>query len=250
MTINFLLAALTILSYGMAIFIKTFSVRLKANLSGVILHGFLLYRLIDVNDAQNLAFFNLFSLVAWLVLVIITLTSLKKSLGNLIIIALPIAAIAVVLPLIFPQTYLINTGANPKMLIHILFSTFTFSILCIAALQALLLGVQEWLFRHHQASKIIQILPPLEVMELLLFKLIATGFILLTVVLASSVIIFKTLFVTPIWQKLLLSLVAWLVFAGLLLGRWYFGWRGRLAIRSTIIGVTFITLVYFGSVLL
>jgi len=253
MTNILILATLTVLCYSLAIFIQIRQLAIKfnlANLVGIILHAYLLHRLIDINHTQNLAFFNLFSLIAWLVLVLVTIVNWKKILNNLIIIALPIAAIAVILPLIFPQTYMINTGASPKMLIHILLSTFTFSVLCIAALQALLLGLQEWLLRHHQASIIIQILPPLQNMELLLFQLILAGFILLSIVLISSVLVFNPIFITPIWQKLLLSLFAWVVFALLLLGRWIFGWRGRLAIRSTIIGVTLITLVYFGSVLL
>ncbi len=136
------------------------------------------------------------------------------------------------------------------MLLHILLSTLTLIILGIAALQALLVGMQEWLLRHAQTSLLIQRLPPLEIMELYLFRLIATGFILLSIVLISSVIVFHPLWISPIWQKLLLSLFAWLVFAILLLGRWRLGWRGRLAIRCTIMGVLLITLVYFGSVLL
>jgi ABC-type uncharacterized transport system permease subunit len=246
-----ILATLTLLCYGLAIFIRLRQVSTQTatrlawlnpvsvfTVAGIMLH------------AQNLAFFNLFSLVAWLVLFLITITALKKWLGGLLIIALPIAATSVVLPLIFPQTDMINTGADPKVLAHILLSTFTFSVLCIAALQALLLGMQEWLFRHHQSSMLIQLLPPLELMEQLLFRLIISGFILLSSVLISSVIVFQPLFVSPIWQKLLLSLFAWIVFAILLIGRWRFGWRGRLAIRSTLIGVTVITLVYFGSALI
>lgn len=258
MTMTHILAMLAILCYGLAIFSQTQQVSHAkitrfnyANIIGIILHGYLLHRLIDINNIQNLAFFNLFSLVAWVVLVLISIASLQKAFSSLLIIALPIAFIAIILPTIFPQTYMINTSADPKMLIHILLSTFAFSVLCIAALQAILLGLQEWLFRHHrQGSIIIQILPPLEIMELLLFQLITAGFILLTIVLIDSLMVFNPLFVSPIWQKLLLSLFAWIVFACLLLGRWIFGWRGRTAVRSTIIGVTLITIVYFGSVLL
>lgn len=216
-------------------------------LIATICHAILLYHWIDINHAQNLTLVNLFSLVAWLVVVLVLLASLTKPISNLGIFVFPLAAISIVLAATFPGMALLNTATNPKALFHILLSTLAFSVLCIAALQAVLLAVQEWLLRHKHAVGIMQILPPLEIMETLLFQIIGLGFVLLSIVLITSVLLFHPLWVSPLWQKTLVSLFAWLVFAVLLIGRSYYGWRGRLAIRYTLVGVLVMMLAYYGS---
>ena len=44
-----------------------------------------------------------------------------------------------------------------------------------------------------------------------------------------------------------LSILSWIVFAGLLLGRWRYGWRGPRAVRLTLIAMSLLLLSYFGS---
>jgi ABC-type uncharacterized transport system permease subunit len=48
-------------------------------------------------------------------------------------------------------------------------------------------------------------------------------------------------------HKTVLSVLAWLVFGGLLLGRRVWGWRGRKAIVWTLSGFAILILAYFGS---
>ena len=43
------------------------------------------------------------------------------------------------------------------------------------------------------------------------------------------------------------AIASWIVFAGLLLGRMVFGWRGRTALRWTITGFVMLMLAYVGS---
>ena len=131
--------------------------------------------------------------------------------------------------------------------IHILLASLAFVVLCIAALQALLLAIQEKQLHHKQLTGIIQKLPPLQTMEALLFQIILVGFILLTAALISSSLFFENIFDPHLLHKTLISFVAWGVFAGLLLGRYYLGWRGKLAIRATIGGVLMLIVIYFGS---
>lgn len=134
--------------------------------------------------------------------------------------------------------------------IHILLSTLTFAVLSLAAIQALLLAVQENLLRHKQTNKFLNMLPAMELMEAFLFRIILLGFLLLTAVLTTSFLSFYPLLIPILWEKTLLSLFAWFVFLSLLLGRYYFGWRGKVAIRWTLSGVFFVTLIYFGAVFL
>ncbi len=80
-------------------------------------------------------------------------------------------------------------------------------------------------------------LPPLESMETLLFQMIGCGFILLTLVLLTSVFFFKNAFAQDVLDHSLLAFLSWFVFFILLLGRISFGWRGKKAIHWTLAGV-------------
>jgi len=216
--------------------------------AAILLHTILLYYTIDVGIGQNLSFFNLLSLVAWLVALLVLIATINKPIvANLTFFAFPFAAASIVLTLLFPRFAIVNTAAKPNELVHIILSTVAFSLLCIAALQAILLAILERQLRHSPNAKALQILPPLEIMESLLFKMIAIGFIFLTAVLVTSFWSFYPVLFTQFRQKTLLALVAWLVFATLLLGRKFFGWRGQQAVRWTLSGVFFVMLTYFSS---
>ena len=134
--------------------------------------------------------------------------------------------------------------------IHFFLSTLVLIVLCIAALQALLLASQEWILKHKQAISFIHYFPPLEVMETYLFILISIAIVLLTLVLTTSLALFHPIYREELWKKTLLSIVAWLILLMLLIGRSYFGWRGKIAIRWTLIGVILIGGIYLGAVLL
>ena len=134
--------------------------------------------------------------------------------------------------------------------IHFFLSTLVLIILCIAALQALLLASQEWILKHKQAISFIHYFPPLEVMETYLFTLIFIAIVLLTLVLVTSLVLFNPIVLEGLWKKTLLSIVAWSVLLMLLIGRSYFGWRGKVAIRWTLVGVSLIGGIYLGAILL
>ena len=84
-------------------------------------------------------------------------------------------------------------------------------------------------------------------MESLLFEMIAAGFILLTLALISGFAFLQNMFAQHLVHKTVLSTLAWLVFGGLLLGRFRYGWRGRTAIIWTLSGFVILILAYFGS---
>jgi ABC-type uncharacterized transport system permease subunit len=136
------------------------------------------------------------------------------------------------------------------ILFHNLFATLTLSVLCLAGLQAVILAIQEKRLHAKQTSGIIGKLPPLQTMEIVLFQIVTCGFVLLTLLIASSLYFFHTNMTLEILQKIVLALVAWLVFGLLLVGRYYLGWRGRKAIYGTLLGVTVLIVIYFGSLLL
>jgi ABC-type uncharacterized transport system permease subunit len=86
-------------------------------------------------------------------------------------------------------------------------------------------------------------------MEALLFRLIAIAFVLLTMTLVSGFAFSETVFGKAFTfnHKTLFSIVSWLIFAALLVGRFVWGWRGRKALRWTMAGFFALLLAYVGS---
>jgi len=133
--------------------------------------------------------------------------------------------------------------------LHIILSTIALVIMIVAGVQALLLALQDYLLRHEKNLFLFKSLPPLETTEKWLFRIILLGFLVLSTVLITSMIYFP-IFSQALRQKTLLTLINWSVFAGLLFGRWHWGWRGRVAIRWTLAGVLLLLIIYCGTGLL
>ncbi len=126
-------------------------------------------------------------------------------------------------------------------------SITAYSLLTIAALQAIMLYIQDVQIHNKHPGGFVRALPPLETMERLLFRLLTLGFIVLSVSLISGGFYINNLFEQHLVHKFVLSVSAWILFGTLLWGRWRFGWRGRIAIRWTLTGFILLLLAYFGS---
>lgn len=212
------------------------------------LHASGLYREIITGEGLNLGFFNATSLIGWLIALILLLTALVKPVENLGIGLLPLAALTLLLAGLFPSHHLLSTGAGFKGLdIHILISIFAYSLLGIAAVQAVLFAIQDAHLRGKHPGGFIRALPPLQTMEDLLFQIIWAGFALLSLALLSGALFLENIFSQHLAHKTILSIFAWIVFATLLWGRWRFGWRGRTAIRWTLAGFFALMLAYSGT---
>jgi ABC-type uncharacterized transport system permease subunit len=92
-------------------------------------------------------------------------------------------------------------------------------------------------------------LPPLLVMERLLFRVILAGFVFLTLTLVTGIIFSETLFgqVMRLNHKTVFAVASWVIFGALLAGRYFYGWRGRVALRWTLAGFIALLLAYVGS---
>lgn len=215
----------------------------------VCLHALLLHQWIDVTAGQNLNFFNLLSLTIWLVALLVLVMALFRSVEVLVLFSFPIAAISILLVLRFPEAEIIQTSASPNALFHILLSILTFCVLCVAALLALLLALQDSLLRKKHGSVFMGKLPPLETLERLLFQVNSLGFILLSALITTSLYFYCDILwhSMALLQKTFLAAAAWIIFAVLLWGRFVWGWRGRKAIYGTLIGVVLLFLAYFGG---
>lgn len=215
-------------------------------LAAVLLHAALLYRQLFTPDGINFGFFNALSLLTWLIALLLTLTAFQRPVENLGIAVLPLAAIAVLLELAFPSNHVLQPQRD-MLDIHIIISITAYSILSLAAVQAILIAIQDKHLREKHPGGFIRALPPLQTMESLLFQMIAVGFLMQSLSLVSGFLYLDDMFAQHLVHKTFFSLLAWLVFAVLLWGRWRFGWRGKTAIRWTLSGFVSLLLAYLGS---
>ena len=214
---------------------------------GVIAHlAFITLQSLQTNNI-DFSLFNVASLISGIIVLLLLLASLSKPVEKLGLFIFPIAALMLFLDISFPDNGQLLTRYDWKMKTHILSSIIAFSLLNIAALQAIFLAIQDQQLRKHPPRKIALSLPPLQTMESLLFQMIFTGIIFLTVSLLSGFIFIDDLFAQHLVHKTVLSILAWVIFSALLFGRMRFGWRGQTAIQWTLIGFTFLLLAYFGS---
>jgi ABC-type uncharacterized transport system permease subunit len=162
---------------------------------------------------------------------------------------LPLAAVAMLLPELFPSDHpLANTNLF-AFKAHITAALLAYCLFTIAMMHALLISLVEKRLHHATLPRVLRSLPPLLTMESLLFRLIAVGFVLLTLTLASGVLFSEEIFGRA-WQfnhKVLFGFISWGVFAVLLWGHRFHGWRGRVAVRWTMSGFGFLLLAYLGS---
>lgn len=211
-----------------------------------LLHALIAVGLI-LHEGSLLPGFSTSAVLATGIAVIVLLgASLFKPVLNIATALFPFAGVVLLLGIEMP-TPTNESGMTPGIALHAVSSALAFAVLAIAALQAILVGIQNKALKHHRIRGVVQSLPPLTTMERVLFEMIWAGLVLLTLSIASGVVFLEDMFAQHLVHKTVLSLVAWLVFATLLLCHHRLGWRGMRAVRWTLTGYIVLLLAYFGS---
>jgi ABC-type uncharacterized transport system permease subunit len=212
--------------------------------AAVILHAIFLYQGIIEANGLNLGFFNTLSLLGWMTALVLIIGAFFEPVLSLAIVMFPGAALTLILMMIFPTQNVIVLEGGWPMKFHVLSSVIAYSMFALAAVQVILLAIQDRALRGHKVAGFVRSLPPLQTMEALLFQMIALGFIILSFSLLTGAIYITDMFAQHLVHKTVLSIVAWLVFAILLWGRWRFGWRSRKAFAWTLGGFIVLGLAY------
>lgn len=214
-------------------------------LGAVLLHATILYQDLFTQAGLNLGVSNASSLIAWFVATLLLLAALSRPVENLGIVLLPAAAITIILARLFPTEHVLTTDGTLE--IHILVSMLAYSLLTMAAVQAILLSLQDRQLHRRRPGGLIRALPPLQIMESLLFDMIWVGFMMLSVALVTGFIFLNDMFAQHLVHKTVLSIAAWSMFGILLWGRQRYGWRARVASRWTLWGFLALLMAYMGS---
>lgn len=153
----------------------------------------------------------------------------------------------VILSLYFPGQAL-QLDASAWLPLHWALGMASYGLFGAAVVHALILSNAERLMRQAVQSNAAL---PLLTIERLTYRFVIAGFILLTSTLLAGFFFGESLFgVAHAWRwdhKTVLSVMAWLTFAYLLIARYRYGFRGKRAIRVIYIGTALLFLAYAGS---
>jgi len=213
------------------------------------LHAWLLHASVFADDGVYLGVGVSVSVIIWLAALIYWIGGFFYRLEGLQVFVLGYAAVLVLLPLALPSVKPLTHTDLPAFRVHLVIALTAFSLFTIASLQALMMALLERRLRQGPLPVFLQSLPPLLTMERLLFRIVAVGFVLLTLTLASGMLFSEELFGKPLrfTHKVVFAVAAWFIFAALLAGRWIYGWRGRVALRWTLAGFLSLVLAYIGT---
>jgi ABC-type uncharacterized transport system permease subunit len=211
-------------------------------------HGWLLYSGIFDRELR-FGFAQALSVMMFIGVALYWVESLFYELEGMQPLVLPLAAVAVPLPAIFPG--LASSGAHAQVTefrLHLGLAMIAYGLFVIALLHATLMAVAERQL-HRRGTAAFPNLPPLLTLETLLFRMIGVAFVFLTLTLVTGIAFSETLFgrALPFNHKTVFAVLSWLTFGLLLAGRWRYGWRGRTALRWTLTGFVMLLLAYVGS---
>lgn len=158
-----------------------------------------------------------------------------------------LAAVAVLLALIFPGSPL-HPAASVWLPLHWALGIASYGLFAAAVVHAWMMGRAEERIRQGADPESGM---PLLTLERLTFRFVGAGFVLLTATLLVVLAYGETLYGPGMgWRlnhKSVFSVLSWLTFAALLLGRMRYGWRGRRAVRVLYAGAGLLFLAYVGS---
>lgn len=219
-------------------------------------HGAALWLAAFAPNALRVGFADMLSIALWVSVFVYWSESQRLSLSGLKVLLLPVAGCMVLLPLFFPGNLITLSGKPAMFPWHIVVALSAWSTLTVAAFHALVMTFQDAHLHKkaggsnkHWLSASVERLPALMTMERILFRLIWIGFVLLSLTVISGVIFSEEILGVALkWNhKSVFSLISWIVFGVLLIGREWQGWRGKTVLKLTLGGFVTLLLAYVGT---
>ena len=254
-TLILAVTALFLYSVGTALQALHFRGRVHTNLAittligvlALIAHGLLIAQTVHLHGGFDLSFFKSSVLISWLVVFLLLGLNLTKPVGSLFLAGYPIAAITIVMALTTHTPSRLVPDQSYGVLSHIALSVTAYSLFTLAAIQAILLNLQNRQLKHNYNSPLVRNLPPLQTMESLLFEMLWAGVVLLVLAIVTGALFIHDLFAQDLAHKTVFSLLSLVVFVARLVARYTKGWRGVTASRWTLAGCLLLMIAYYGS---
>ena len=245
--IPLILSVLSALAYAFpAVLVNRMGVR-SAHLwvgTAWLLQGALL-ALALLGDPPHFGFATALSVTAWLVAAVYAVESLiypqlptRWTLST-------IGAIAVMLAYLFPGSVMPAT-TSVWLPVHLAFGVACYGLFGMAVVHAWFMNHAE---RRIRSGKDSHSGLPLLTLERLTYRFVGAGFVLLSATLVVGMLFGEVVY-GHAWRwdhKTVFSVLSWLTFVVLLVGRIGFGWRGKRATTVLYMGSAFLLLAYVGS---
>ena len=214
--------------------------------AGWVLHGLMLVEGL-FGEPQRFGFAPVLSTTAWLVLAVYAIESrlLPQLQAQWALAGLGAGAVA--LAAIFPGSVYTH-AASIWLPLHWALGIASYGLFAAAVTHGWLMQRTERAMRLAATSNAGV---PLMTLERLTFRFVEAGFVLLSATLLVGWLFAEQLYGPgQAWKwnhKTIFSVLAWLTFAGLLIGRARLGWRGLKAVRVLYVGTGLLLLGYAGS---
>ncbi len=224
-------------------------IRTAALFGALVVHALILALQLFPDGEMRFGAADALAVMTWMALVFYWMESLSARLDGLHMLALPVAAACALMPVIWPDRHTVGNADNLMFRAHFVMAMTAYSLFTLAALHAMLMSAVERSLHRGRLTRLLDNMPPLLVMEGLLFRLITVAFVLLSATLISGIAFSEEVFGKPLTfnHKTVFAILSWVVFGTLLVGRHFRGWRGKRALRWTLGGFFVLLLAYIGT---
>ncbi len=212
----------------------------------IVLHGDALLDLILPRNGFDLSVGNAASMIGLELAIIALIASLEPTLRGM---SAGLLLLSAATSLLLGTSGDASAGVDLDWQVraHILVALLSYGLLTVGAIVAVFALIQERRLQSVRITPMSQLFAPLETTEKLLIGVAAAGFAGLTLAIASGSSFINDLGEQQLAHKFGLSLLAWVIFGVLLVGRFFAGWRGKRAVKLYLWGFATLCLAYFGS---
>jgi ABC-type uncharacterized transport system permease subunit len=210
-----------------------------------LLHAIICFYSIFDENGWKLNIVNAVLLVSWISVLVVFLFKLKSHWVKIPLVIFVLSIFAF-LDIKSDFAYHDYIEFSWQLDLHITLSMLSYSIFVVATLFAISLLIYIVKLRNSEFDSNHSLLSIINE-EKKLFNLISLGWLLLSTSLLSGVLFVDDFINQQLGHKVLFSLLAWIMFGIVILGRLSKGWRGEKLIWLTIIGMTLLATGYLGS---
>lgn len=218
-------------------------------LVGFVVHAAGVLSAMFASDAIRFGFGMAVSALLCISVGIVLVESLVHRINGLMGLVIIVSAFGTALPVVFQGELYPAQEWSVLFRIHLLMALAAYSFMTIAVVQAVLLTRKEREVANPATLNqggLLSNMPSLLAMERILFRIVGCGFACLTLVLVLGAMatyeLHQTYFIFE--HKTVLTWLSWGVFAILLAGRYFLGWRKKKALVWFWAGIVFLTVAY------
>lgn len=192
----------------------------------------------------DLGLFKVISLLGLMLATLVLLNRVQHGQVPLEAWLLPMSALSALLGWVITGEYAARTFTF-AIATHIGLALLAYTMFAVTLAYALLIKYQNRALKSHNLAALDQHMPPLQSMELTLFKLGWIAFALLTLAMLVGYVSIESLFGHRVGHKIFFTVVAWFVFAVIFLGRVIWGWRAAITFRWLFTGFVLLSIGFF-----